>query len=324
MKIKKMYLILVGVMFLFLIMCGCQEHITSEETKDIKIKIIVKKSDHAFWEVVNMGAQAAAKEFNIDVEFDGPTNEEDVEGQIRMVDTAIDDNVDAIVLAASDYEMLVDVSEKAVNKGIPVIIIDSNINSNKTNSFVGTDNIDAGKLLGTTLINTIGEKGDIAIINFVKGAATANEREVGLLSILNKYPKINITQIFYCNSDENLAKKQMVGISKDTNNLDAVVCLNAYATVGAARAVEQLNLKKKIIVIGFDIVPEEVSFLEKGIVESLVIQNPFSMGYLGVKSAFDVINHKPIPKIIKTKTKVITKENMYLPENQKLVFPFID
>ncbi|MBN2851153.1 MAG: substrate-binding domain-containing protein [Clostridia bacterium] len=277
MKKSKKNIILLLIVSLIIYMTGCVGKMTASESNDLTIKMVVKKSNHEFWEVVNMGAQAAAKEFNVIVDFEGPTDEEDIDGQIRMVAAAIEEKADAIVLAASDYERLVDVAEKAVLEGIPVIIIDSNINSDKMVSFVGTDNIDAGILLGTTLVESIGEKGKIAVINFVKGAATASEREKGLRSVIDQYPNINVVETLYCNSDELLAKSQTIDIINTYGAVDAIVCLNAYATVGAARAIDSISLLRPVKIIGFDIVPEEVSFLEKGVIESLVIQNPFNM-----------------------------------------------
>jgi ribose transport system substrate-binding protein len=84
------------------------------------------------------------------------------------------------------------------------------------------------------------------------------------------------------------------------------------------------RLAGKIRIVGFDSTPDEIEFLESDVIDSLIIQNPFSMGYLGVKYAVDAMNGKPVPKIVDTGSKVINKDNMYLPENQKLLFPLTD
>jgi len=305
--------------------CSCSNSsLSSTDDKPLVIKMIVKKYDHAFWSVVKMGADAAAKEFNVIVEFDGPTDEEDIDGQIRMVEAAIDNKVDALVLAASDYNKLVPVTEKAKKTGIPIIIIDSNINSKNIDSFIGTDNIDAGKKLGESLVNVVGTNCDIAIVSFVKGAASATEREVGLENTLSLYPDINVLSKIYCNSDEKIAQQLTTELINEFPQIDAFVCLNAYGTVGTARSVVALNKENIIKIIGFDSTPSEITYLENDVIQSLVIQNPFSMGYLGVKYAIDKINHLSIPKIVKTPSTVINKQNMYLPENQKLVFPFVN
>lgn len=301
---------------------GCAGNKLSTQERGTHIKVIVKKRDASFWTVVKMGALAAGKEFAVDVDFDGPTDEKDIDGQIRMVDKAIDDRVDALVLAASDYTRLVDVAEQAVRENIPVIIIDSDINSDKMYSFIGTDNVDAGKLLGETLVDKVGDKCNIAVMSFVKGAASSDQRDEGLFESLGKHASIKLLSAEYCNSDENIAEQLTEELVEKYPELDAIVCTNAYGTTGTARAIEKLGKAGKVKVIGLDSTPEEISFMEKDVVQSLVVQNPFSMGYLGIKYALDAINGKNLSKRINTELKVIDKNNMYEPENEKLLFPF--
>ncbi len=323
MKLSKTVIIFISILLLIYFV-GCSAVNAPGPNEEYNIKVIVKRQTHDFWAVVQMGSEAAGKEFGVNVDYIGPATEEDIDGQIRMVEAAIEDKVDALVLAAIDYKLLVPVAEKAKAAGIPVIIIDSNIDSEKMDSFIGTDNVDAGRILGKAMIDVLGTKNNIAIVSFVKGAASSNEREAGVLSAISSYTEINVLDILYCNSNEEIAKQ----LTKDTvekyPDIDAFVCLNAYATVGTARGIIDLGKEGEIDIIGFDSTPEEISYLEKDIIKLLVVQNPFSMGYLGVKYAIDAIKGIRIPENINTKVEIINKENMYLPENQKLVFPFID
>lgn len=301
--------------------CGSGDRLSTQEEKPV-IKVIVKKVNYDFWEVVKMGTEAAGKEFGVTVDYEGPTDENDIDGQISMVDAAIREKVDALVLAAGDYVRLVDVTEKAVSEGIPVIIIDSGLNSDRISGFVGTDNVEAGKKLGETLIGKVGDNCDIAVMSFVKGTATSVQREEGLAEAIKAKPGIKLLSTEYCNSDENTAQELTEELVRKYPGLDVIVCLNAYGTTGTARAINKLNLAGKVKVIGFDSTPEEISLMEKDVIQSLVIQNPFSMGYQGVKYALDAIRGQIIPRVVNTDSTVIDKENMYLPENQKLVFPF--
>lgn len=318
-KLKFVVIILV-----FLLLASCSANGINKPGEDINIKVIVKKQNHDFWAVVEMGTIAAGKEFGVNIDYIGPASEEDIDGQIRMVEAAISDKVDAIVLAAIDYERLVPAAEKAIAAGIPVVIIDSNINSDKMNGFVGTDNVEAGRVLGESMIDVLGTDINVVIVSFVKGAASSNERETGVLEAISKYTEVNVLDVLYCNSDESIARQLTIDAVNKYNRIDAFVCLNAYATVGTARGIIELNKSNEIKIIGFDSTPEEIEYLEKGYIELLVVQNPFSMGYLGVKYAIDAVNGINMPEKVSTGTVVINKENMYLPENQKLVFPFID
>lgn len=320
-KLRRMA-VLILVLVISVSLIGCSSTNLTVEEKRLTIKVIVKMQEPTFWTVVQMGAEAAGKEFNVNIDFDGPSYERDIDGQIGMVQDAIDDDVDALVLAASDYELLVPVAEKAKAAGIPVIIIDSNLNSERMDSFIGTDNVDAGRKLGESLIEKVGAQSRIVVMSFVKGTATAVQREKGFFDEISKYEGIEVIDTLYCNSEESLAKQLTIDIVNSDPEIDAFVCLNAYGTVGTAYAIDEMGKAGEIKIIGFDSTPEEISFMEKGVIQSLVIQNPFNMGYLGVKYALDAINNEKVPKTVNTGSEVIDKENMYLPENQKLVFPF--
>ncbi len=320
----KLAKIIIGIIALSVFLASCSSKPAVKLNENINIRVIVKKQNHDFWTVVEQGSYAAEKEFGINIDYVGPASEEDISGQIRMVEAAIEDKVDAIVLAAIDYNLLVPIAEKARNAGIPVIIIDSNINSQKMNGFVGTDNVEAGRVLGESMLNSLGTDADIVVVSFVKGAASSNERESGLMEIVNQYENINLIETLYCNSDEEIAEELTLDMLERHPEVDAFICLNAYATVGTARGIIAKGFGGDIKIIGFDSTPEEISYLEKGIIELVVVQNPFSMGYLGVKYALDAVKGIPIPESVNTGAVVITKDNMYDLENQKLVFPFVD
>lgn len=306
------------------ILAGCSGRTDLISNENTDIRVIVKKQNHEFWTVVEMGTEAAQREFGINVGYTGPFNEEDIDGQIRMVEAAIEDKVDAIVLAAIDYEKLVPVAEKARNAGIPVVIIDSNINSDKMNGFIGTDNVDAGRVLGNAMTDALGTDLDVVIISFVKGAASSNEREQGVKEALSQYTGINIIDTLFCNSDETLAAELTIEMIENHPEVDVFICLNAYATVGTARGIIEAGKAGEYKIVGFDSTPEEIEYLEAGTIELMVVQNPFSMGYLGVKYALDVLNGVKMPENVNTGAVVINRDNMYNPENQKLLFPFVD
>jgi ribose transport system substrate-binding protein len=312
------------VLFFAVFIAGCGRSTISTNENKQKINVIVKMKEASFFNVVKMGAEAAGKEFDADVIYDGPDNEKDIDEQIKLVEEAINNNSNAIVLAASDYNRLAPVVEKAANNNIPVIIIDSQLKSDRIKGFIGTDNFDAGAQLGQTVAARIGKDCRIAVMNFMKGAASSDMREKGVFNTLKEYPEIKVVSNMYCNSDEGNAFKLTEKVIKENDNLNAVVCTNAQSTEGVARAIDANKLSGKIKIIGLDSTPEEISYLDKGVIEALVIQNPFNMGYLGVRYAIDAINNKPIPETTFTRLKIVDKKNMYLPENEKLLFPFSD
>ena len=322
----KPLLAVILVSILFMTTSCYKENLTVSDKNEKKknIDVIVKSRKMDFWKTVRMGAEAAGKEFGVNINFNAPDDEEDVAEQIRMVNDAIERDTDVLVLAASDYKKLVGVVERAVNSDIPVIIIDSALESDKVACFIGTNNVEAAMKAGEKLIEYAGEECDVAVISHVKETATARQREEGFLKYIEKYPGIKIVAKEYAFTSSKLAEKITADIISKNKDLDAVVGLNAVSATGAARAVSKLGMAGKIKVIAFDSDPEEIEFIEDGVIQATIVQNPFSMGYLGVKYAVDIIHGKSVPKVVDTGLKVIDKENMYTPENQKLLFPFVN
>lgn len=319
------------ILFIFILSESCMVHKSTSSdlinnNKKKNIVFISKMSYGYHWATVKQGAVVAAKEFNVDIDFAAPALEENVEEQIKLVNNVIDNKdktVNAIVLAASDYDELVDVIEKAYDKNIPVIIIDSEVNTSKISSNIITDNFEAGKKMGNILVDICGKKAKIAVMSFIKGSRNAKQREDGLVSIISKYPEIKLISKEYCYSDTSLAYNLTKKLLLENTDIDAIVALNDISSEGAALAVDEMKLAGNVKVIAYDSTTQELNYLEKGVIQALVIENPFSIGYLGVKFAVDKLNGKKIPSKYLMETKVIDKNNMYLPENQRMLFPFV-
>ena len=291
------------------------------EENQVRIVLITKMKYGDYWKMVKRGAESAAKEFNVELIFDAPNKENDIEDQIELLDYYISQKVDGIVLAASDYNLLVSKVNEAFEAKIPIILIDSNVNTDNYLKSFSTDNYNAGKKTGEEVIRFAGDNVKVGIVSFVKGSENAIQREKGLRDYLLSYSNITILKTNYCMSSSYLAEEITEKYIYD-DKVDVVIGLNAIASIGMGNVVEK---DKSVIAIGFDTTLEEITHLDKGVINATIVQNPFGMGYLGVKYAF--YGYKGNLKEYKDKdvlidTFVITKENMFLSENQKLVFPF--
>lgn len=305
------------------IMIGCNKKQDSDNIDTRKnIEFIVKMRSGDYWTTVQMGANDAAKEFNVNMNFIAPDNENDIEEQIKLVNEAIDKKVDAIVLAASDYEKMVDSVNKAAASKIPVVIVDSGVKSDKPVSVISTDNFNAGRLAGEKLIENAGKKSNVAILSIVQGSESALEREKGIMSVLSRYPNVKLAAKEYCNSNETEAESLTKSIIAMNNSLNGIVALNSAAALGASRALEELGLSGKVKLISFDSTILELQYLEKGVIQATVVQNPFKMGYLGVEYAAMAARGTIVPKVVNMDLKVIDKYNIYNAENQRFIFPF--
>ncbi|MEK4237442.1 MULTISPECIES: substrate-binding domain-containing protein [unclassified Paenibacillus] len=277
-----------------------------------------------FWEVMKQGVATAAKEFGADVHTVGTDTELDVDKQIQLLEQAIEEKPDAIILAATDYYRLVPVAEQIKAAGITLITVDSGLNGGVSESFIATDNYEAGRKAAQKLIENIHSDDQVAIMNFVQGSATAIEREKGVRDALSQNGVNLVQDTLYSNGSSKKAYQLTVDLLKNQPQLKGIIGLNEPSTLGAGLAIMDMGLKSKVKLVGFDNSSSEVQLLENETMLGTVIQKPFTMGYLAVKTALEVVSGHKVAPVMDTGSEFITKENMYTSENEKLMFPFIE
>lgn len=293
--------------------------------KDKPILFVPKSVDGRidFWQVLGQGVYMAAKEFDEQVTTVGTVAESDIDGQIALLEKAIADQPKAIVMAASDYDRLVPVAMKIKAAGIPLITVDSGLNGGISASFIATDNYEAGRKAGASMLQWVQKDAKIALINSVKGASATMDRERGTRDRLQEAGGIAVLeQSFYSNASESKAYEIVVELLSDDKEINGIISMNEPSTVGAAKAIKDLGLSSQVKLVGFDASTDEIALLEEDVIQAIVVQNPFNMGYLAIRTAVDVTKGRKVEALIDTGSEVITKQNMYTKENQKLLFPF--
>jgi len=290
-----------------------------QTTDQVQILVSPKGLVHSFWLTVKAGAEQAGKEEGARVIWKGPALETDIATQISILEDYINKKVDAIVLAACDANALIPTIEKADAAGIPVIIIDSGVNSDVPKSLVATDNILAAQKGADALAGLIGEKGKVALIPFVPGAGTSVMREEGFKQGLAKYPKIELVAVQYSQSEVERAMSVTENILTAHQDLSGIFAANEAGTIGCAQAVKSRGMAGKIKLVGFDASPNEVQALQEGVVDALIVQNPYQMGYQGVKAALAVLNGQKVEPVIDTGVTVVTRDNLETPAIQQLL-----
>lgn len=321
---KTIIIISIAVVMLGLSVIGVQMKDMKWDGGSKTIIYIPKSLDPSveFWQVVGEGVYTAAKEFGVEVKTIGTQIEKDIEGQIELLEEVIETKPSAVILAANDYNRVVPAAQKVVKENIHLVTVDSGLNDEVSSSFIGTNNYEAGFKAGQALIDLIAPESKIAIINFNQVSATGMERERGVLDRLSQDNGFEILGPFYCEGSDEIAYEIANELLLTHPQLDGIIGLNEVSTVGAARAVKDHKPGHPVQLIGFDSAMEEVAFLEEGIIQALIVQKPFNMGYLAVKTVLDVIEGKPVSDTIDTGSEIITIQNMYTNENQKLLFPF--
>lgn len=305
------------------IMGGCWYRQKVIEERKLSLIYIPKVVDgtNDFWKALILGAKMAAKEYNADIEIKAPAEENDVEGQNQLLKESIKEKPDAILFSPSSFTESDELLKEAKEKKIKISFIDSYVDEPLQDLTVATDNLEAGELLGKFAASLLGPEDQIAIVSHVKGVSTAVEREEGFRKGLGDLAD-NIVEVVYCNSRYELSRQLTIELMEKYPDLKMIAGMNEYSSVGAARAVKASGAKDRIVVVGVDSSQEAVQLMENGVFKGLVVQKAFKMGYLGVKETVRMLRGKSYQKDVNSGCQLVTPENMYSSEIEKLLFPF--
>ena len=292
------------------------------QNKKRVIAVIPKATSHVFWVAVEKGAKAAGKEFNVEIEWNGPAAETDFSRQIQIVDSMINRRVDAIALAATERKALVASVERAMKQGIPVTIFDSGLDTENYTSYVATNNFEAGQLGARALAKLIGGKGDVAMVMHVPGSVSTGDRERGFEDVMKReFPDIKIVGKQFGLSDRAKSRTVAENFLTAHPQLAGLFGSTEPSSTGAALAVKARGLSGKVKVVAFDASDNLVDDLKGGTIQAMVVQDPFKMGYETVKTLVEKLDGKTPAKRLDLPAKVIFAEDAGKPENQRLLSP---
>ncbi len=295
-----------------------------------EVAVIPKGTTHEFWKSIHAGALAAAAELKADgvtvnVTWKGPLREDDREQQVQVVENFTGRRVSGMVLAPLDARALVAPTEEAVHAGIPVVIIDSGLKSTAPVSTISTDNYKGGVLGARRLGELLGGKGKVILLRVLGGSTSTEQREAGFLDTLAKeFPGIQI-----------LSSDQHAGATRDTayrtsqnllnrfgREVTGIFAPNESSATGMLLAMKDAGLTGgRVKLVGFDSGAQTVAALKSGDLQGLVVQNPFRMGYLGVKTLVACLRGQKVELVIDTGCALVTRENMVEPAMNDLLHP---
>jgi ribose transport system substrate-binding protein len=292
--------------------------------KEYNLILIPKVIDetNGFWTALIEGAKLGASENSCNITVSAPEKEIEYEKQIQIILDSIEKKPDAIIVAASSFSETTGALQKVLDAGIELILVDSVIDTDLGVPIVATDNIDGGRQLGEYTRQFVKENSRIGMVGHVKDVSTAIEREAGMREGLGEYAD-RIDTVVFCGSSYDVAYELTCEMVETHPDIDIIMCMNEYSTVGTARAIDDLGLKDKITVTGFDNSIEEVQLIEKGVIKATVIQKPFNMGYLAAEEAIKGLLGGETSMNVDSGCLLITPENMYDEESQRLLFPFL-
>src|SRR5437667_718574 len=214
------------------------------------IAVIPKGTTHEFWKSINAGAVKAQRELTaegakVDIIWKGPFREDDRDQQIQVVENFMSRRVSAIVLAPLDYQALVRPVHNAIQAGVPVVVMDSDLKSDKYVSFVATDNYKGGQLAGEQMGKLLGGKGNVVLLRYAVGSASTEAREAGFLDVL----KTNFPNIKVISSDQHAGATRELAYQTSQNLLNrfgreanGVFCPCEPPTIAMTKALRDLGL----------------------------------------------------------------------------------
>lgn len=285
-----------------------------------QIAVIPKGTTHVFWQSIHRGALKAGEEAGVEIFWNGPDREGDREKQIQIIEDFITQKVSGIVLAPNDSKALVPIVERIASKGIPCVIIDSAIDTDKYLSFVATDNYQGGAIAARRMGSILGGKGSVIVVKYAPGSASTTKRENGFIETIKKeFTGIKIVDTKYGMDTVETSLQATEDLLTRNSQVDGLFACNESTSVGALRAMQGQKRAGKLKMVGFDAGKLLIEGVRSGDIDSLVVQNPTKIGYEGVKTLVEKLNGGDVPRRIDTGVKLITKENLDTPQIQALL-----
>ena len=318
-RIKKCT-VFVLLLCLLLNLAGC-----ASAQKPLRVTLVLKtETDVAeFWGMLLSGVEKAAEEYGIELKVLTAPTEVDIERQIALIRQTVEEKPDVMILSAADYDRCAEATEEAVAAGIGVVAVDTDVNAVGRACYVGSNNYQIGLEMGRAMADYLPEGGKVAVIQHMLTTTTGIERTRGVLDALNEAGNIDILGSFCCDNSTEQARAITTELLSADPEIRGFVCTNEVCNVGAANALADLGMGGQVFVVGCDNSQRQIQFLEQNIIQAIVTQRPFNMGYMAVQQAVRVANGEQTDDFVEVACVLITRENMYTQENQKLLFPVL-
>lgn len=301
-------------------------YILSRETnvKEIPVKnisVITRGKLSESWENFKQGAEQAGTDLNANIRMISLGNEEanKLEEQIELLEREVNSDADAIVIAPVDHEKMAGSLEK-MKRNIPVILVESSVDSRQPYEIIACDN----KKMGTALAEEVMRHGNLRKKILLIGG------DISCSSVLDREEAFRNTMKISYNT---ILEWEEADYSSDTilnylrtNNVDVIVAFDTEILENAAKALKEYEDQyppQLTELYGVGSSSKVIRYLENDNIVSIVVQDDYSMGYLGVRDAINAINGKEEKEKTEIAFKIVDHEHMYSEENQRLLFPFV-
>ncbi|MDO4343673.1 MAG: sugar-binding protein [Eubacteriales bacterium] len=276
---------------------------------EFKVSFICPNVALSYWSDVKEGLDSAAEEFGVELDFVGPSKI-DTQQQIQMMEAAIANKADGIIVASLDANAFIPVIDRAVEEGIPVICLDADSPDSKRSSFIGTENTAAGQVLGQALVDAMDGQANVGIITGALDSENVNQRVDGVEAAFEGNDGMNILAVEAANTDLGQATQKAQAMMQAYPEMDAMLGTTSNDMIGAAQAIKEQGRTGEILLIGFDDLEQTLDLIRNGEIYGTVAQRPVNGGYLAVQYMVDLLNGKEIPERVDTGCVLVTKDNV--------------
>ena len=265
------------------------------------IPVISKGFQHQFWQAVQKGAEMAAVDYNVDITFEGPETEAQVDKQVEMMQVALDKKPAAIALAALDSQALIPLLQKAKDAGIPIVGFDSGVDSDIPVATAATDNVAAAAMAADKMAELIGGAGKVAVIVHDQTSRTGIDRRDGFLNqMAANYPDIEIVNVDYGAGDHLKSTDLAKAVMQANPDLAGYFGANEGSIIGVLNAAKELGREGQLVIIGYDSGQQQMDAIRSGVQAGAITQDPIGIGYKAVEAAVKALNGEAVESMIDT------------------------
>lgn len=292
-----------------------------QASKNYQIAHITPQANNPFFLTIEAGCKDAAAAYGVTVNYMAP-KANDMQSQTTVVQAALTTKPDLMIIAPVDSEGMGGVLKEVSDLGIPIITVDRDLNDTSLRlACIQSNNYEAGQFAANTMIEMLDGKGKIAILTFNPGVQSVDDRLAGFEEVISSVDEITVVGKSYASSDLHELAAKANALITQTPDLDAIFASFTNAVLASGNMVKQAGLLGSIKVLGFDTSPDEVDMLRAGVVDALICQGAYDMGWFAVQYAVEYLESGTMPpEMTNTDLLSITSENMDKPEIAKYIY----
>jgi ribose transport system substrate-binding protein len=281
------------------------------------VALVLKTLNHPFFVDMRRGAQEAADRLGVTLRVQAAEREIDVEKQMQIVENMIQTGIQALAITPSGSREIVSVLVKANAAKIPIVIVDTRLDPDtvaasgvRTDTFVGSDNYEGGKLAGDYLVKATGGTARIGVLEGIPGHETGDSRLRGFRDIVKLAPGMSIVASQPANWERDQGFNVFQNMLQAHPDIDAVFACSDLMALGALEAIAAAGKTGAIRVVGFDALDDAKRAIAAGAMAASVGQFPAEMGRAAVESAVKVIRGEPVPHDVNVPLELVTRDKL--------------